>query len=240
MSQRWLLLAIGNNHLRAGRASPLSGFARIGHGERRRGIVKRIEFGFWSCFTVTKIKSPPGSVRAVRGFFMPDRHDLADRCNALVFIFFGIEVTSELSLGLLAVAVTADGFNIMHASIADRWFFGEFAFTLIIPDRAGAATRHQACHAVVCALQPDVVIIFTDQATVFLIRYAFGHVITYSDGAKSGDPVSNFASFLSVFLVLAVWSKSVDDLNSKTVDKLAVRHWQLGLENCPEQCSWSI
>jgi hypothetical protein len=51
-----------------------------------------------------------------------------------------MEGTSERSLGLLAVAVTADGFNIMHASIANGRFFSEFASILIIPDRACAAT----------------------------------------------------------------------------------------------------
>ena len=50
---------------------------------------------------------------------MSDIHDLANRYKALSFTGFGIKGTSELSLGLLAVAVTADGFNIMHASIAD-------------------------------------------------------------------------------------------------------------------------
>ena len=51
---------------------------------------------------------------------MPDRMDLADLYKALMFIVFSMEITSELSLGLLAVAMTADGLNIMHASIADR------------------------------------------------------------------------------------------------------------------------
>lgn len=51
---------------------------------------------------------------------MPDRRNSADRYKVLKFIVFSMEGTSELSLGLLAVAVTADGFNIMHASIADR------------------------------------------------------------------------------------------------------------------------
>ena len=50
---------------------------------------------------------------------MPDRCDSADRYKALKLIVFGMEGRSELSLGLLAVAVAADGFNIMHASIAN-------------------------------------------------------------------------------------------------------------------------
>ena len=50
---------------------------------------------------------------------MSDRRDSANRSKILMFIVFSLEGTSELSLGLLAVAVTADGFNIMHASIAN-------------------------------------------------------------------------------------------------------------------------
>jgi hypothetical protein len=64
---------------------------------------------------------------------------------------------------------------------------------LIIPDRACAATRHHTCDAVVDALQPDFVIVFTAQANVFFIRYAFGHAIAHPDGAESADLVSNFA-----------------------------------------------
>jgi len=127
------------------------------------------------------------------GFLMPNNHHLADRYKALKRVRFGRVGTPELSLGLLAVTVTADGFNIMHASIANSWFFSEFAPILIIPDRACAATRHHTCYAVVDALQPDFVIVFTEQANVFLIRYAFGHVIAHPDGAESVDPVPNFA-----------------------------------------------
>ena len=65
------------------------------------------------------IRLPPGSVRAARGFFNADIHDLANRYKALALMRFGINGTSELSLGRLAVAVAVDGFNIMHASIAD-------------------------------------------------------------------------------------------------------------------------
>jgi len=66
-----------------------------------------------------------------------------------------------------------------------------------MPDRACAATRHHTCCAVVDALSPDLVIVFTEQANVFLIRYAFGHVIADPDGADSGDPVPNFASAMN-------------------------------------------
>ena len=61
-----------------------------------------------------------------------------------------------------------------------------------MPDRACAATRHHTCCAVADALSPDFVIVFTEQANVFLIRYAFGHVFAHPDGAKSVDPVPNF------------------------------------------------
>jgi hypothetical protein len=37
-----LLLAIGDNHLRAGRADPIKRFARNGHSEQLQGIVKPI------------------------------------------------------------------------------------------------------------------------------------------------------------------------------------------------------
>jgi hypothetical protein len=70
----------------------------------------------------------------------------------------------------------ADGFNKMHASIANRWFISEFASFLIIPDRACTATWHQACHAVVGAVQPAFVMVLTEQTTIFLMRYAFCHV----------------------------------------------------------------
>jgi len=50
---------------------------------------------------------------------MYDNQDLADRSKVLKRIRFGMVGTSELSLGLLAVTVTADGFNVMHASIAN-------------------------------------------------------------------------------------------------------------------------
>jgi hypothetical protein len=41
--------------------------------------------------------------------------------------------------------------------------------------------------------QPDFVIVFTEQTTVFLIRYAFSHVIAHPDGTQPADPVPNFA-----------------------------------------------
>jgi hypothetical protein len=50
-----------------------------------------------------------------------DNHDSVDRLKALRLIRFDMGGISELSLGLLAVTVTAaDGFNKMHASIANR------------------------------------------------------------------------------------------------------------------------
>jgi hypothetical protein len=118
---------------------------------------------------------------------------LANRYKALALIRLGFNGTSELSLGLRAVAVTADGFNIMHASIADGRFFSEFAFILIIPAPAGTATRHQASHAVICALQPDFAIVFTEQATVFLIRFVSIHLIIHPAGANSCEQVPYFA-----------------------------------------------
>ena len=50
---------------------------------------------------------------------MPNNHHLADCYKALKRIRFGRVGKPEFSLGLLAVTVTVDGFNIMHASIAD-------------------------------------------------------------------------------------------------------------------------
>ena len=128
---------------------------------------------------------------------------------------------SEFSLGLLAVAVTADGFNIMHASIANGWFFSEFAFILIIPDPAGTATRHQACHTVVCALQPKFVIIFTAQAAVFFFGYAFSHVIAYPDGAESGDPAPNFAPAVNPPLKINKFKYLFSDAETKGLHSVA-------------------
>jgi hypothetical protein len=50
---------------------------------------------------------------------MAYNHHLADRYKALKRIRSGTVGTPELSLGLRAVTVAVDGFNIMHASIAN-------------------------------------------------------------------------------------------------------------------------
>jgi hypothetical protein len=51
--------------------------------------------------------------------FLFDPSHPAIRKQALKLFHFDLSSISKLSLGLFAVTVTADGFNIMHASIAD-------------------------------------------------------------------------------------------------------------------------
>ena len=62
---------------------------------------------------------------------------------------------------------------------------------LIIPPGTRAATRHQACHAVVDALPPDFAIVFTEQTPVFFMRYVLGHVIAHPDGTAFVNPTGN-------------------------------------------------
>lgn len=113
---------------------------------------------------MTAIKTPPGGVRATRGFF------LGNRGTELRFIHFGPTSVSQLSLGLDTVAVAVNGFDKMHTAIAHRRFFGVLAFFLSIPFRPCAATRHQPSHAVIGAAQPHLAAFLAAQATAFLIR----------------------------------------------------------------------
>ncbi len=118
---------------------------------------------------MTAIKTPPGGVRATRGFFLWYRH------TALRFIRFDFNSVSYLSLGLDTVAVAVNGFNKMHTAIANRRFFSILASLLVIPGRTCTATRHQPRHAEIGTAQPHFAGLLAQQAIAFLIRYAFRH-----------------------------------------------------------------
>ena len=94
-------------------------------------------------------------------------------------IFLPSGCIPQFHLGFDTVAMAADGFNKMHATIANAWFFGIFASFLLIPDRSSAAMRHQACHAVIHITRADFMRLLSEQAIAFLIRYASSHLITY-------------------------------------------------------------
>ena len=117
---------------------------------------------------MTAIKTPPGGVRAARGFFW-------NRGTELRFIHFDPTSVSQLSLGLGTVAVAVNGFYKMHTAIAHRRFFGILASFLGTPYRPCAATRHQPSDAVIGAAQPHLAAFPAAQATAFLIRQAFRH-----------------------------------------------------------------
>ena len=67
-----MLLAIGNNHLRAGRARSIIDLAHLVIVEGDWASYELFEVNciqVMYSFTMTATKLPPGSVRAARGFF---------------------------------------------------------------------------------------------------------------------------------------------------------------------------
>ena len=118
---------------------------------------------------MTAIKTPPGGVRATRGFFLWYRN------TALRFICFDFFSLSELSLGLGAVTVAVNGLNEMHTAIANRRLYSVLASLLGMPCRTCATARHQSRHAVVDTVPPHIAGFLAEKAAAFLIRYVFRH-----------------------------------------------------------------
>lgn len=101
---------------------------------------------------MAKIKTPPGSVRAARGFFNASRwfHSALLKPFGLAPPFIGNIFHFPLRINTIAMA--ADGFNIIHTTILDRRFIGKFASLLVMPDFTGTAARHDPRHAII---RPD-------------------------------------------------------------------------------------
>jgi hypothetical protein len=84
---------------------------------------------------------------------------------------------SQFSLRFGAVTMTADRFNIIHATIANSGFNRIFASFLIIPDQTGTATRHDTRRAIICSNQAQIGLILAQQTIVFFLWIARHYII---------------------------------------------------------------
>ncbi len=130
---------------------------------------------------MTVIKTPPGSVRAARGFFNVSLECLVISIKALSDVPPFFLKISQFSLRFSAVTMTADRFNIIHATIANSRFNRIFASFLITPDQTGTTTRHDTRHAIICSNQAQIGLILAQQTIVFFLWVARHYIIDPGD-----------------------------------------------------------